>query len=273
MTRVLSLRATTGRSASPFVRALVEIAVLLGVALLFTWLHRAAGRGVAAAATGNAHALQAVERALGLDVELAANHWLVGHPAFIQPAVYYYRLYYVVLLGVLVWIFVRHADVYVRARRTLVAMAVLVLPVFWVLPMSPPRFALPGIVDIIAEHDFVDGPATRSIESGHNLFSAMPSMHTAWSLWCGYAAWCALRATRPRLALLPWLFPLGMITVVLTTGNHFVLDIVGSAALLAVSVAVASVWGRLAVTTPGRGLRAATASSAARTPPRRRGTS
>jgi hypothetical protein len=214
-----------------------------------------------------------VERALGLDIELAANQWLVGHPAFIQPAVYYYRLYYVVLLAVLVWTFVRHADVYLRARRTLVAMALLVLPVFWVLPMSPPRFALPGIVDIIAEHDFVNGPATRSIESGHNLFSAMPSMHTAWSMWCAYAAWFALRATRPRLALLPWLFPLGMITVVLTTGNHYVLDVVGSATLLAVSVAVASVWGRLAVTTPGSGLRAATASSAARTPPRRRGTS
>lgn len=269
---MLSARVTSGRPTSPFVRALVEIAVLLGVALLFTWLHTAAGRGVAAAAADNAHALQATERALGLDIELAANQWLVGHPAFIQPAVHYYRLYYVVLLGVLVWIFVRHAHVYLRARRALVAMAVLVLPVFWVLPMAPPRFALPGIVDVIAEHDFVDGPATRSLESGHNLFSAMPSMHTAWSLWCAYAAWCALRATHPRSALLPWLFPLGMITVVLTTGNHYVLDVVGSAVLLTVSVAVASVWGRLAVT-PGRELRAATPSSAARTPPRRRGTS
>jgi hypothetical protein len=64
-----------------------------------------------------------------------------------------------------------------------------------------------------------------------------------------------------------------MITVVLTAGNHYVLEVVGSAVLLGVSVAVASVWGRLAGTTPGSGLRAATPSSAARTPPRRRGTS
>jgi len=34
-----------------------------------------------------------------------------------------------------------------------------------------------------------------------------------------------------------------MITVVLATGNHDVLDVVGSAVLLAVSVAVASAWG------------------------------
>jgi hypothetical protein len=243
---VLPRQETVARAGSPIVRALLETAGLLVVILLFTWLHTAAGRGVADTATGNAHALQALERALGLDVEPAANQWLAGHPAFIQPAVHYYRLYYVVLLGVLVWIFVRHGEVYLRVRRTLVAMVVLVLPVFWALPMSPPRLALPGIVDIIAEHDIVDGPATRSLESGHNLFSAMPSMHTAWSLWCAYAAWTALRAGQPRAALLPWLFPVGMIAVVLATGNHYVLDVVGSTVLLVVSVAVASMWARLA---------------------------
>lgn len=78
------------------------------------------------------------------------------------------------------------------------------------------------------------------------MFSAMPSMHTAWSWWCAYAAWTALRATRPRSALLPWFFPLGMITVVLATGNHYVLDVMGSGVLLVVSIAVTSAWGHLA---------------------------
>ena len=159
---------------------------------------------------------------------------------------YYYRLYYLANIGMLVWVFLRHADAYVKARRTLVTMTVLVLPVFWALPMSPPRFALPGVVDIVSENDLLGGHAARGIESGHNVYSAMPSMHVGWSMWCAYAVWCVLRDSHPRSALLAWTFPLGMAAVVLTTGNHYVLDIAGSAVLLAVSVAVASAWGHLA---------------------------
>lgn len=229
-----------GRRPAP----LVEVAGLLLAILLFTWLHAAAGKD-AAAATANAMVLQSMERALHLDIELGANQWMTEHSAFIQPAVYYYRLYYVVIIGVLVWVFVRHADVYAKLRRTVIAMIVLVLPVFWVLPMSPPRFALPGVVDIIAEHDILGGHASRAVENGQNVYSAMPSMHMGWSLWCAYAAWYALRTAHPRSALLAWIFPLGMAAVVLTTGNHYVLDIAGSAVLLMVSIAVVSAWDRL----------------------------
>jgi hypothetical protein len=167
--------------------------------------------------------------------------------------VYYYRSYYLAIIGVLVWVFIRHADVYVRVRRTLVAMTVLVLPVFWALPMSPPRFALPGVVDIIAAYDILGGHAVRGIESGRNLYSAMPSMHMGWSLWCAYAAWYALRGSHPRLAVLPWIFPLGMAAVALVTGNHYVLDIAGSVVLLVVSIVVVSAWGRLTERRRARG--------------------
>jgi hypothetical protein len=50
-----------------------------------------------------------------------------------------------VIAGVLVWVFVRHADVYRKVRRD----DVLILPVDWAAPMSPPCFALPGVVDIV----------------------------------------------------------------------------------------------------------------------------
>ncbi|GGK79001.1 hypothetical protein Sme01_22300 [Sphaerisporangium melleum] len=70
-------------------------------------------------------------------------------------------------------------------------------------------------------------------------------MHTGWSLWCAYAVWYALRVSHPRLARAAWLFPLGMVAVVLTTGNHYVLDLAGSATLLIVSITVASAWTHL----------------------------
>lgn len=220
---------------------LVEVVGLLAVLVVFTRVHAAVGRDVAVA-TANALALQSVERELHLDIALAANRWLTGHPALIAVAVAYYRLYYAALIGVLVWVYVRHAPVYVHVRRTFVAMTLLVLPVYWAVPMSPPRFALPGVVDIIAAHDILGGHASQAGGS----YSAMPSLHVGWSAWCAYAAWTALRGAHPRLALLAWVFPLGMVAVVLTTGNHYVLDIVGSAVLLVVSIAAASLWGHLA---------------------------
>jgi hypothetical protein len=220
---------------------LVEVVGLLVVLVVFTRVHAAVGRDVAVA-TANALALQSVERELHLDIALAANRWLTGHPALIPPAVAYYRLYYAALIGVLVWVYVRHADVYVHVRRTFVAMTLLVLPVYWAVPMSPPRFALAGVVDVIAAHDILGGHTSQ----GGGSYSAMPSLHVGWSAWCAYAAWTALRGAHPRLAPLAWVFPLGMVAVVLTTGNHYVLDVVGSAVLLVVSVAAASAWGVLA---------------------------
>jgi PAP2 superfamily len=222
----------------------VEVVIVLLGALVFAYFHAATGKSVTAAST-NAGALQSVERALHIDIERTANAWLAGHPALIQPAVYCYRLYYGVLLGVLLWVFIRHAEAYLMVRRTLVAMALLVLPVFWAVPVSPPRFAMPGIVDIVAEHDLWGSHASRDLDNGQNHFSAMPSMHVAWSLWCAYAVWSALRAGHPRAALLSWVFPLVMIAVVLTTGNHYVLDVVGSGVLLVVSMGAVSAWSQL----------------------------
>jgi membrane-associated phospholipid phosphatase len=158
--------------------------------------------------------------------------------------VYLYRLYYAIVAGVLLWVFVRHADVYRKVRRTMVAMTVLVLPVYWAAPMSPPRLALPGAVDIVARYDML-GRAAQEAWTRPSHLTAMPSLHVGWSLWCAYAVWTALRGTRPRLALLSWLFPLLMAADVLATGNHYVLDIAGSIGLLAVSIVAASMWGFL----------------------------
>lgn len=219
--------------------AAVEAALLAAVLLVFGRLHAMVATDVDTA-TANAGALQGVERVLHLDVELDLDRWLVAHPALITPAVLVYRLYYAVLLGVLVWVFLRHADVYRHVRRTFVALCGLALLVYWAVPMSPPRFALQGVVDVVAEHDLVGGHALASASS----FTAMPSVHVAWSAWAAYAAWCALRGRHPRAAVAVWGFPLLMTAVVLATGNHYVLDVVGSALVLGVAVELADLWDR-----------------------------
>jgi hypothetical protein len=223
---------------------LVELILLLLWFLLFARLDAAVGKDFAAA---NAHALalRSAEHAVRIDIERSANAWLAGNPVLAHLAVYLYRLYYLVVAGVLLWVFVRHAGGYRQVRRTMVAMMALVLPVYWAVPMSPPRFALPGAVDIVARYDIL-GQAGQDSWTHPSHWTAMPSMHVGWSLWCAYAVWSALRRTRPRLALVAWLFPLLMTADVLTTANHYVLDVAGSVTLLAVAIGAASLGGRLA---------------------------
>lgn len=222
---------------------LVELIFLALWLLLFTRLAAALGTDFAAA-EANARTLQAAEHALHMNIERGANGWLAGNPVLAHLAVYVYRLYYVVVAGVLLWVFIRHAHVYRKVRRTLVAMTALVLPVYWAAPMSPPRFALPGAVDIVARYDIL-GQAGRESWTHPTHHTAMPSMHVGWALWCAFAVWSALRGTHPRLALLAWLFPLLMTAVVLTTANHYVLDVVGSLILLGGAVVAASLWRRI----------------------------
>lgn len=231
--------AAAGAAVAPAMRRrrAVDLVVLLAGAAAFFWLARRMGTDVAQA-TANAGAFQSFERALGLDVEPAANRWLAQRPPLAVAAVAYYRLYYLPLAAVLLWVVLGRNDAYRRLRVTVLAVAVIALVAYWAVPLSPPRFAMPGIVDVVAEHDPVTGAASRDLESRTHL-TAFPSMHTGWSALAAYLAWSTLRTSRPRLALLAWLFPVGMVLVVVTTGNHYVLDVVGSAVLLAAAIGVA----------------------------------
>ena len=153
--------------------AMAETVLLAMVLLAFTRLHAVVGTDVATA-TANALAVQSVEQMLHLNIELATNRWLTEHETVIPAAVLVYRFYYAALLWVLVWIYIRHAEVYVQVRRTFVAMTGLAVLAFWAMPTSPPRFALPGVVDIFAEHDILNSRSTRDMSNGAN-FTAMPA--------------------------------------------------------------------------------------------------
>lgn len=224
---------------------LVEVVILAMALGTFFFLH-AAAESDAATALAHARALESIERALGLDIELATNEWLVSRGTVAEAvAVVIYRSYYLVILGVLAWVYLRHTEVYLQVRRTFVAMLLLVLPVYVAVPMSPPRFALPGVVDVVAAHSPIGAHSAERGDGGVHVYSAMPSLHVALAMWCAYAVWRALRRSHPRWALAAWLYPVLMTAVVFTTGNHYVLDVVGSAVLLLASIGVASLWGRL----------------------------
>jgi membrane-associated phospholipid phosphatase len=217
----------------------IELPVLVAGYLAFGLIRAGIDRGDPAA-TNNSVLVQRLEQTLHLDVEFPLNNAIFAHPTAMYATGYFYRFCVLAVPVVLVWLYIRWPARYRYLRTVLVVATLLDLPLVWLFPESPPRFALSGVVDYIATLDIPGGAASRIPRPGVNLLAAMPSMHIAWTTWCAYAVWLVQRQHRPRAAWLAWLFPLITAYVVLATGQHYVLDVLAGIALLWVAVRITS---------------------------------
>jgi membrane-associated phospholipid phosphatase len=215
----------------------LEVPLLLVGYLVFGFVRGRIDRGEQLA-TGNALIVQGIEQNLHLAVENPINQAMLGHPFAIYLTGYFYRLCLIAVPIVLVWLYVSWPGYYRYLRTVLVVATLLDLPLVWIFPESPPRFAQDGIVDYVATFDILGGGSLRDPQSGLNLLAAMPSMHIAWTSWCAYAVWSVLRQRRPRSAWLAWLYPVLAAFDVMATGHHYVLDILGGVAVLAMAIGV-----------------------------------
>jgi hypothetical protein len=116
---------------------------------------------------------------------------------------------------------------------------------FTLLPMAPPRM-LPGFVDTLASTSSVgwwggDASAPRGLGALTNQLAAMPSLHVGWAVW---VAWVVVtHSTRRWVRVLAVAYPIGTTLVVVATANHYLLDAVAGAAVVAVAIRLS---GRLA---------------------------
>ncbi len=188
-------------------------------------------------ALAHARGVLHLERSLGLDPELSLDRWLAGHHVLgLLLSLYYDNAHFVVTLGLLGWLWWNRADLYRPLRNSLVVVNLLGFAVFWLYPVAPPRM-LPGYTDVVASTHAFGGWHTGALASQANQLAAMPSLHIAWAVWCTIALW---RISKRRwLRGLAVAYPCVTALAVLSTGNHFLLDIVGG--LLAIAAAVAIV--------------------------------
>jgi hypothetical protein len=190
-----------------------------------------------------------VERWLHLDVEAAANTFVSGSAWLAAPVAYWYAaLHYLVTPAVLVWLFLRHRDHYNQARTGLVLTSAIGLAGFLTYPTAPPRLVA-GYVDTLARYADIGwwsahASAPRGFGQFTNELAAMPSLHCGWALWVAWAVVTA-GAARP-LKVLAIAYAAGTATVVVVTGNHWVLDVVVGWAVAAAGIALAGTpFGRL----------------------------
>jgi hypothetical protein len=177
-----------------------------------------------------------LEKQLGLLHEPTVQSWVLGRKLILQASNVYYGGMHVTAMGIfLVWLFARHRERFAVWRTTLALTTAACLLIRYV-PVAPPRFYPEyGFVDTAALYNqSVYGPVGSGV-SGQ--FGAMPSIHVAWAVLIGAAAW---RVSSSKWRWLGALHALVTVFVVTDTANHWLLDGIVGALLLIPAHIVAS---------------------------------
>jgi hypothetical protein len=236
-------RATPGAKRSPWWLELIAIAWLAVIydrltAAAPVRLHEAIGHGAG---------ILRLEQALHLDPELSLNHWLAGqHTLGVILSYYYDNAHFVVTLGLLAYIWWARADIYRPLRNSLVLINVIGFAVFWRYPVAPPRL-LPGTgyIDVVANSHTFGSWHTGKLASTADQLAAMPSLHLAWACWSSLVLWRI--SNRWWVRALAVAYPIITSVGVMTTGNHYLADVLAGVvtmvvSVLAVEVAAPRVW-------------------------------
>ncbi|WSF37330.1 phosphatase PAP2 family protein [Streptomyces sp. NBC_01351] len=194
---------------------------------------RAAAPTSRSLAEGNGSQLLGIEKVLGIDIEHAVNLAVVRTPwleAFFN--FYYTSFHFVVPLAILAVLYWRRPGDYRWARASLGLATVLALIGFWLYPLAPPRL-MPGLgfIDTVHGPQDLANPSYGAMTAISNQYAAMPSLHFGWSLWCGVVI--VVLAPKGWQKLLGALHPLITVCAIVATANHWVLDAVGGAAVIA----------------------------------------
>jgi len=202
------------------------------------------------AALLHAHEVLSLERTLHIDPEHTLDRWLAPHHTLaLAISDYYDNAHFVVTLGLLGFLWWRRGDIYRPLRNVLVLVNVIAFAVFWLFPVAPPRL-LPGFVDVVASTHAIGSWHTGALASAANQYAAMPSLHIAWAVWCTLVVWRLW--TQRWVRALALVYPCVTAFAVLATGNHYVLDLLGGLATIAVSVAIVAIFERRRRATPWR---------------------
>lgn len=203
-------------------RGAVEIAILL---ILFAayYVTRGLAAGKESVAFAHARDVMSLERHVGIFREMSVQGWLMTEPRVIHFLNFVYAYTHMaVLILVGIWMFIRHGKSYPRYRNVFLGLLGAGLLIYITYPLAPPRFfPYSGFVDTLALYSGFnyDQPSLAAL---YNPFAAMPSLHCAFALYCGIAL------VRLGRSVIHWIlgifYPLLMVTAVVGTGNHYILD-------------------------------------------------
>ena len=202
---------------------LLQIAVWFGFYAAYQAARGAADRGVGEAFWNGTLVIE-TENRLRMFVEPAIQNFVEQSSALVIATTYTYWLSQFAVVGItLLWVYFRHHERFAGFRNWLIIANLVGLVGYIVVPTAPPRmFPEWGFVDTLAQYSSINHDSGL-IAFASNPYAAMPSLHSMDALIVGIVMFSVVRSKLAKALWLAW--PLWVGFAVISTGNHYWLDV------------------------------------------------
>jgi hypothetical protein len=208
----------------PGLKDLLEV-LLLAAALPLYYLVRGMTHQEVPDAVSRGVEIIRLEKSLGIFWEMELQSWIISYAWLVKLLNWFYLFGHLPVIGALaVWLYFWHRPQYLLMRNAFLLSGAIALIFYVNFPTAPPRL-LPdylgyNFVDTVVQQYQESRPLTPSFFV--NEYAAFPSMHIGWNLLVAIAIWMASRNILVRLFAV--LMPLAMLTDILLTANHYIID-------------------------------------------------
>ena len=237
------LRRRSGKASTRWLRSSMEdglvreVALVIGAILAYFTIRNVTA-GAPGAAFANGEHIVDLEQWLGVRWEDTIQAAIVGRDGLVMLANWIYIWgHWPVILSTAVVLHTWRRDRYYLLRNTLFISGGIGFVFFAFLPVAPPRLLELGLVDTVSNQS----NAYRALQPPGltNQYASFPSLHVGWNLAVGIVLF--MTTTHVVVRSFAVLSPLAMTFAVVATANHFVIDILGGAAVVLVGLAGAHI--------------------------------
>ena len=214
---------------------------LFALVLIAYQASRIVVRGGTADAFHNALDVIHWEKATGLFFESGVQGFFLNHVALTEVLNHFYIWAHLPLTGLFfVWLYRSRRPLYPLVRNGFFIANGIALIFFITFPVAPPRLlSADGFVDTLQKVSGIDLHG-GTLSGWFNPFAAVPSMHFGYALLVGVVGALLVRNVIARVAFL--IYPGVVFIVIVGTANHYVLDAVVGAAVMAAAMALALIF-------------------------------
>ncbi len=206
-----------------------QFAIWMGFYAAYQVARGAADRSVTDAFQNGEWVLR-TERQLGTLFEPAVQRVVDTSSIMVTLTSYTYWLSQFAVVGItLLWVYFRYHEKFAGFRNWLIVANLVGLVGYVLMPTAPPRmFPEWGFVDTLAHYSSINHDSGL-ISFASNPYAAMPSLHSMDALIVGIVMFGVVRSKLAKALWLAW--PVWVGFAVISTGNHYWLDVIAGFAL------------------------------------------
>jgi membrane-associated phospholipid phosphatase len=200
-----------------------QFVIWMGFYVAYQVVRGAADRSVSHAFQ-NGEAVLRTENGLGALFEPAVQRVVDTSTILVTLTSYTYWLSQFAVVGItLLWVYFRHHERFAGFRNWLIVANLVGLVGYILMPTAPPRmFPEWGFVDTLGQYSSINHDSGL-IAFASNPYAAMPSLHSMDALIVGIVMFSLVRSRIAKAVWLAW--PLWVAFSVISTGNHYWLDV------------------------------------------------